>query len=116
MPRVMNELPFMATENIHDGRGEAGRRPAAAARAACACIPRLRATWSRKKACTNDLLSRIAADPLFQTTEAELQSLLDPTLYTGRSAQQVDEFLSTFIRPLLAENAALLGEHETLTV
>ena len=58
----------------------------------------------------------IAADPLFQTTEAELQSLLDPTLYTGRSAQQVDEFLSTFIRPLLAENAALLGEHETLTV
>ena len=44
------------------------------------------------------------------------RSLLDPTLYTGRSAQQVDEFLSTFIRPLLAENAALLGEHETLTV
>ena len=113
--RVMNELPFMATENIlMDAVKRGGDRQQLHER--LRIHSQAAGNVVKEEGLPNDLLSRIAADPLFQTTEAELQSLLDPTLYTGRSAQQVDEFLSTFIRPLLAENAALLGEHETLTV
>ena len=113
--RVMNELPFMATENIlMDAVKRGGDRQQLHER--LRIHSQAAGNVVKEEGLPNDLLSRIAVDPLFQTTEAELQSLLDPTLYTGRSAQQVDEFLSTFIRPLLAENAALLGEHETLTV
>ena len=113
--RVMSELPFMATENIlMDAVKRGGDRQQLHER--LRIHSQAAGNVVKEEGLPNDLLSRIAADPLFQTTEAELQSLLDPTLYTGRSAQQVDEFLSTFIRPLLAENAALLGEHETLTV
>ena len=111
----MNELPFMATENIlMDAVKRGGDRQQLHER--LRIHSQAAGNVVKEEGLPNDLLSRIAADPLFQTTEAELQSLLDPTLYTGRSTQQVDEFLSTFIRPLLAENAALLGEHETLTV
>ena len=113
--RVMNELPFMATENIlMDAVKRGGDRQQLHER--LRVHSQAAGNAVKEEGLPNDLLSRIAADPLFQTTEAELQSLLDPALYTGRSAQQVDEFLSNLIRPLLAENAALLGEHETLTV
>lgn len=112
---VKEQLPFMATENIlMDAVKRGGDRQQLHER--LRIHSQAAGNVVKEEGLPNDLLSRIAADPLFQTTEAELQSLLDPTLYTGRSAQQVDEFLSTFIRPLLAENAALLGEHETLTV
>ena len=111
--RVMNELPFMATENIlMDAVKRGGDRQQLHER--LRIHSQAAGNVVKEEGLPNDLLSRIAADPLFQTTEAELQSLLDPTLYTGRSAQQVDEFLSTFIRPLLAENAALLGEQRRL--
>ena len=113
--RVMSELPFMATENIlMDAVKRGGDRQQLHER--LRIHSQAAGNVVKEEGLPNDLLSRIAADPLFQTTEAELQSLLDPTLYTGRSAQQVDEFLSNLIRPLLTENAALLGEHETLTV
>ena len=112
---VMEELPFMASENIMmDAVKRGGDRQQLHER--LRVHSQAAGNVVKEEGLPNDLLSRIAADPLFQTTEAELQSLLDPALYTGRSAQQVDEFLSNLIRPLLAENAALLGEHETLTV
>ena len=112
---VLEELPFMATENIlMDAVKRGGDRQQLHER--LRVHSQAAGNVVKEEGLPNDLLSRIAADPLFQTTEAELQSLLDPALYTGRSAQQVDEFLSNLIRPLLTENAALLGEHETLTV
>ena len=34
---------------------------------------------------------------------------MDPTLYTGRAKEQVEEFLAEVIRPILEENQDLLG-------
>ena len=48
-----------------------------------------------------DLLSRLAAEPAFGMTEAEMEAVLDPKLYIGRCAQQVDAFLEE-VAPLLA--------------
>ena len=48
-----------------------------------------------------DLLDRLAADPAFRMTRAELDAVMDPALYTGRCAQQVERFLSE-CAPLLA--------------
>ena len=49
----------------------------------------------------NDLIDRIAADDAFPLTREELEAELDPALYIGRSASQVDEFLTDVVRPVL---------------
>jgi adenylosuccinate lyase len=51
----------------------------------------------------NPLVERLVADPDFRLTREEAERWLDPVAFTGRSAQQVDEFLAEAIEPLLAE-------------
>ena len=48
-----------------------------------------------------DLSARLAAVPAFGMTEAEIDALLQPERYTGRSAEQVTRFLAK-VRPRLA--------------
>lgn len=50
---------------------------------------------------SNDLLERIAGDPLFAAVHDHLDTLLDPILFVGRSPQQVDEFMIECVDPLL---------------
>jgi adenylosuccinate lyase len=49
----------------------------------------------------NDLVDRLANDPAFGDIDGDaMREQLDPTLYTGRAARQVTEFLSQQIEPL----------------
>lgn len=64
----------------------------------------------------NDLIDRICADPAFMITREEVEAILRPEQFTGRSCEQVEEYLRDVIRPLLAENADLLGEKQELSV
>ena len=64
----------------------------------------------------DDLVDRIAADPAFMVTREEIEAILQPEKFIGRSAEQVDEFLTDIIQPLLDEHADVLGEKEELTV
>ena len=57
----------------------------------------------------NDLLDRVAADPIFGVTRGELEAALKPELYVGRAPGQTAEFLEKHVKPLLAENAGVLG-------
>lgn len=50
----------------------------------------------------NDLLERIAADSAFAISPNELESMLDASLYVGRSASQVEEYLRDVVEPMLA--------------
>ena len=70
----------------------------------------------KKEGGENDLVKRIAADPIFQITEDEIRSVLKPENYTGRAPEQVEEFLRGFVRPVLEKNKELLGEHVELSV
>ncbi len=56
----------------------------------------------------NDLLSRLAEDPLFAPVHDRLDALLDPALYIGRAPQQVEEFVAQDVDPLLHARADLL--------
>ena len=64
----------------------------------------------------NDLIDRICADPAFGVTRGDLEDVLEPSHYIGRSAEQVEEFLNQVIRPMLRENAQLLGAKAELHV
>jgi adenylosuccinate lyase len=105
---IKAELPFMATENvlmacvkaggdrqalheaIREHSMEAGRRV-------------------KEEGAANDLMERIATDMRFQAVHSILDSLMDPTLFVGRSPQQVDEFVCEYIDPILASHADLLA-------
>jgi adenylosuccinate lyase len=101
---LMEELPFMATENLmmrSVKRG--GDRQALHERVRRHSV----AAGARMKGegLSNDLLDRIAADEAFGVTREELDEALRPELYVGRAPQQVDEFLDTWVRPVLERHA-----------
>jgi adenylosuccinate lyase len=98
--RVMDELPFMATEELivravraGMGRQEAHevirRHAIAAARA------------MKDNGVPNDMLDRLSADSEFLVPMADIQGALDPSRYTGRAPAQVDEFLQEEVAPIL---------------
>ena len=99
--RVMEKLPFMATENIMmksvkkgGNRQELHERLRTHSHAAAAKV--------KLEGGANDLIDRIAADDAFPLTREEIEAELDPSLYIGRSASQVDEFLEDVVAPVLA--------------
>jgi len=57
----------------------------------------------------NDLMDRVANDPLFKSVHNKLDQLIDPALFVGRAPEQVDEFIADEVDPILLENANLLN-------
>jgi len=113
--RVMAELPFMATENIMmDAVKKGGDRQALHERLRVHSQEAARVV--KEEGGQNDLVDRIASDPAFRITKAEIESILDPINFIGRSAEQVSEFVEECIDPLLNANASLLGEKAVLQV
>lgn len=103
------ELPFMATENIlmYCVNEKGGDRQVLheAIRAHSVKAAEQVKVYGRE----NDLLDRIMADKLFGLSREELDSILSFDKFTGRAAEQTDEFLDGYIKPLLDENKDLLG-------
>ena len=65
----------------------------------------------------NDLIDRIAADPLFGMTKEELTAHLEPERYIGRCPEQVTEFLAQCVQPVLEKYpGALQGADVELKV
>ena len=113
--RVMNELPFMATENIlMDAVKRGGDRQQLHEKLRVHSQAAARVV--KEEGGRNDLIDRIAADPAFGVTRQDIEKILDPQNFTGRSQQQVEDFLRDVIRPVLDENRALLGETQELSV
>ena len=70
----------------------------------------------KEKGLENNLLELIAADPSFNMSLEDLQKTMDPSRYTGRSKEQVENFLSKVIGPVLEENKELLGMKAEINV
>ena len=106
--RLMSELPFMATENIMmDAVKAGGDRQELHEKIRTLSMEAGRNV--KEKGLDNNLLELIAAAPSFNLTIDELKKTMDPSKYTGRSKEQVEEFLSEVINPILEANKDLLG-------
>ena len=57
----------------------------------------------------NNLAELIAADESFGLSIEKINAVMKPANFVGRSPQQVEDFLSEVISPILAENKDLLG-------
>jgi len=113
--RLMSELPFMATENIMmDAVKAGGDRQELHEK-----IRELSMEAGKRvkeEGLDNNLLELIAADPSFNLTLEELKKTMDPTKYVGRSKEQVEEFLTEVVNPLLEANKEDLGMIATINV
>ena len=106
--RLMKELPFMATENIMmDAVKRGGNRQELHERIRVHSMEAGRQVKVEGK--ENDLLERIAADESFGVTLDELKDILDPAKYVGRSPEQVTEFLTECVIPILEQYKDDLG-------
>ena len=104
---VREYLPFLATENLlMEAVKRGGDRQELHER-----IRRhsMAATARMKEGEPCDLLDRLAGDPAFGMSRAELDAVMEPSLYTGRCAQQVERFLAE-CAPLLSGLDAADGE------
>jgi adenylosuccinate lyase len=52
---------------------------------------------------SNDLIERVRRDPYFDPIKDELDDLLDARSFVGRAPEQVDTFLSKWVRPALED-------------
>ena len=96
---VKEYLPFIATENLMMEGVKRGGDRQALHEIIRTCSMAATARMKEGEPC--DLLSRLAAEPAFGMTEAEMEAVLDPKLYIGRCPEQVDAFLAQ-VRPLLS--------------
>jgi adenylosuccinate lyase len=94
---LREELPFMVTENIlmaavaaGGDRQELHERIRQHSHAAAAVV--------KEQGRENDLLGRLKKDKAF--TNVDIDAAVDPAKLTGRSAEQVDEFLANVTAPI----------------
>lgn len=106
--RLMSELPFMATENIMmDAVKSGGDRQELHERIRTLSMEAGKNV--KEQGLDNNLLELIAADEAFGMSREELSQCMNPINYIGRSDEQVDEFLTEIIKPILEENKDVLG-------
>jgi adenylosuccinate lyase len=90
---IQNELPFMATENIMmESVKRGGDRQELHERIRVHSMDA--AKMVKVEGGKNDLIERIAGDSAFNLNVDELNSVLEPKNYVGRSPQQVEEFVN----------------------
>ena len=105
---LMEELPFMATENILMycvKQGGDRQELHEAIRQHSVAVTKM----IKLEGKPNDLLDRIVADERFHLTRAELDDILHVRNFIGCAPEQVDAFLTECVQPVLDENRALLG-------
>ncbi len=112
---LMNELPFMATENImmravKNGadRQEVHERIRQHSIAASEIV--------KRDGGENDLADRIAADPAFNITKEEILNELKPENFIGLAPQQTSDFLREEVKPILDANKNLINTNVDIDV
>ncbi len=100
LKHVMDELPFMATENIMmeavKNGGDRQELHEQIRKHSMDAGKRVKVDGE-----SNDLIERIAADSLFGMSLEAIKSVLEPKNYIGRSPEQVVEFIENEVKPVL---------------
>ncbi len=110
---LAEELPFMATEAILMAAVESGgdrqdlhERIRQHSQSAAAEV--------KQRGLANDLMERLAGDDAFKSVD--LTEMVDPARFVGRAPEQVDEFLSEVVAPILKRYPQRLAGEAEITV
>lgn len=112
---VINELPFMATENImmesvklgcdRQELHESIRLHSMAA-----------AERVKGEGLDNDLIERIINDDSFKLSREEILKIIDPIKFVGRAPSQTVEFIEEYITPIIEANKEALEIKSDISV
>ena len=109
--RLREELPFMATENIMmDAVKRGGDRQALHERIRIHSVAAGKVV--KEEGGQNDLVDRIAGDPMFGLTKEEILAHMDPAAYIGRCPAQVEEFDRDVVEPIRRRYQAVLSDEQ----
>ncbi|MDR0288120.1 MAG: adenylosuccinate lyase [Clostridiales bacterium] len=112
---INRELPFMATENIlMDAVKKGGDRQELHEKIRVYSMEAARRV--KQDGLDNNLLERIMGDPAFKLDEGDLDNILEANNYVGCAPQQVEDFISNTVKPILDKNKNLLGAQSELKV
>lgn len=113
--RIDDELPFMATENIlMEAVKMGGDRQELHEKIRQYSIEAGRRV--KEEGLDNNLISLIEKDEAFKLNKDKMQELLDARNFIGRAPEQVDEFLSEHVYPVLNSNKDVLNVQVELKV
>lgn len=105
---VMEELPFMATENIiMKAVKKGGDRQALHEEIRVLSMEAAKQVKQHGK--INDLIERMYNSEVINLTKEEIDETINPVNYIGRSPMQVEEFYNEEILSILEENKDILG-------
>ena len=97
---LRDALPFIATENIMmESVKRGGDRQELHERIRVHSIAAGKNV--KEEGGKNDLIERILADPAFDLSREEIDEIMKPEKYIGRSDVQVDEFVAGYVNPIL---------------
>ena len=104
---LMQELPFMATEEIiMNAVLKGGDRQELHEKIRVYSMEAAKEVKEFGR--PNDLVDRIARDPYFGMTKEEILHALNPNNLCGRAPHQVDDFITEKVKPILNKYADLL--------
>ena len=113
--RIMRELPFMASENIMmDAVKRGGNRQELHEKIRTYAMEAGKQV--KEEGLENDLIERILADPSFGLKREDIEAVLVPENYTGRSSEQVTEFLAECVKPVLDKYSSMTHESAEINV
>ncbi len=113
--RIMRELPFMASENIMmDAVKRGGNRQELHEKIRTYAMEAGKQV--KEEGLENDLIERILADPSFGLKREDIEAVLVPENYTGRSSEQVTEFLDECVKPVLEKYSSMTHESAEINV
>jgi len=110
---VQQELPFMATEEILMAGVRAGG-DRQALHEAIRKHSQAAGSEVKQEGRANDLIDRLKGDSAFRAVD--LGSVMDPRRYIGRSAEQVEAFISGVVDPIRKRYAGMLNQDAELRV
>lgn len=112
---IREELPFMATENILMACVKAGgNRQDLHEKIRELSMQASYAVKKEGKAC--NLIELIKQDEAFAAIKDDIDSMINPVYFIGRSPEQVAEFVENEAKPIISANADKLGEKAVIEV
>lgn len=113
--RIMEELPFMATEYIiMEGVKNGGDRQELHERIREHSMEAGKQVKVEGK--SNDLIERILEDDYFKIDKKRLLEIMDPKNFIGAAPMQTEEFIKEEVEPIIEKNKNLLGIEAELKV
>ncbi|KAF9791279.1 adenylosuccinate lyase [Thelephora terrestris] len=97
---ILQELPFMATENIIMAIVKKGG-DRQVAHEKIRVLSHQAGYQVKQLGLENDLIERVKADPYFDPIKEDLATLLDPKSFVGRAPEQVEKFIEEWVKPSL---------------